>query len=162
LIEIELVPYSVRYQLPSWESYKAPYPVPLPTVETLPVLSTLLARSADIQAEENGKDPYTYTFSSDKGLLEVVGREKAKAESDLLSGTITERRRDMDGDGFFEIIEYYRDAKLIRITYDGNRNGIPEYIEEYGDTPMRKWDTDEDGKVEYQMQFEKEHFENEP
>jgi len=156
MIEIDLVPYSVGYPLPSWEDYSAPYQVPLPTVETLPALSTLLAKSADIKAEESRKDPYTYSFSRDKGLLEAVVRDKTRVEADLLSGEITERRRDMDGDGFFEIIEYYRDAKLIRITYDGNKNGIPEYIEEYEGTPMRKWDTDEDGKVEYQMQFENE------
>ncbi|MCF7914365.1 MAG: hypothetical protein K9L66_04290 [Spirochaetaceae bacterium] len=155
MIEIDLVPYSVEYKLPGWEDYNAPYRVPLPTVETVPALSTLLAKSADIRAEENRKDPYTYSFSRDKGLLEAVARENTRVESDFLSGTITKRRRDMDGDGFFEIIEYYRDAKLIRITYDGNKNSIPEYIEEYaGSTPIRKWDTDEDGKVEYQMQLE--------
>src|SRR6056297_47367 len=48
MIEIDLVPYSVGYPLPSWEDYSAPYQVPLPTVETLPALSTLLAKSADI------------------------------------------------------------------------------------------------------------------
>ncbi|MFO7730537.1 MAG: hypothetical protein R6V86_07215 [Spirochaetia bacterium] len=162
VIKIELVPYSTRYQLPNWEDYNAPAPAPLPTGEAVPALSTLLANSADIRAEENKKDPQSYSFSRDKGLLEAVVEENTRVESDLLSGTITERRRDMDGDGFYEIIEYYRDAKLIRITYDGNKNGIPEYIEEYEETPMRKWDTDEDGKVEYQMQFENEHFENEP
>jgi hypothetical protein len=156
LIEIDLVPYSVRYELPNWENYNAPYPVPLPTVETVPALSTLLAKSADIRAKENRKDPQTYSFSRDTGLLKAVIGGKSWVESDLISGRITEGRRDMDGDGFYEIIEYYRDAKLIRITYDGNQNGIPEYIEEYEDTPMRKWDTDEDGKVEYQMQFENE------
>jgi len=156
MMEIDLVPYSVGYQLPGWEDYNAPYQVPLPTVETVPALSTLLAKSADIRAEENKKDSNSYSFSRDKGLLEAVGRDKTRVESDLLSGEINERRRDMDGDGFFEIIEYYRDAKLIRITYDGNKNGIPEYIEEYEGTPMRKWDTDEDGKVEYQVQFENE------
>src|SRR6056297_703740 len=156
VIKIELVPYSVRYQLPNWENYNAPHPVPLPTEETVPALSTLLANSADLRAEENRKDPQSYSFSRDKGLLEAVVNEKTRVESDLLSGTITERRRDMDGDEFYEIIEYYRDAKLIRITYDGNKNGIPEYVEEYEDTPMRKWDTDEDGKVEYQMQFKNE------
>jgi hypothetical protein len=115
-----------------------------------------LAKSADIRAKENRKDPQTYSFSRDTGLLKAVIGGKSWVESDLISGRITEGRRDMDGDGFYEIIEYYRDAKLIRITYDGNQNGIPEYIEEYEDTPMRKWDTDEDGKVEYQMQFENE------
>jgi len=139
VIEIDLVPYSVQYQLPNWKNYSAPNPVPLPSVETVPVLSTLLANSADIRAETNRKDPQSYSFSRDKGLLEVAIKGKTQVESDLLSGTITERRRDMDGDGFFEIIEYYRDAKLIRITYDGNKNGIPEYIEEYEETPMRKW-----------------------
>lgn len=156
VIEMKLVPYSVRSPIPAWDAYTPPSVVPLPSIETTPALGTLLAKSARIEANKNiASKPETYTFLRDKGLLTEMEDRKTKVAADMMSGTVNERRRDSDGDGYYEIREYYRDGELVRITYDGNKNGIPEYIEEYENKPLRMWDTDEDGIIEYQLQFER-------
>ncbi len=156
VIEMKLIPYSVRSPLSGWESYTPPSPVPLPAAETIPALGTLLAKSARIEADtmSASEKPENYTFLRDKGLLTEMEERKTKVTADMMSGAVNERRRDSDGDGFYEIREYYREGEIVRITYDGNKNGIPEYIEEYEDKPLRMWDTDEDGIIEYQLQFE--------
>ncbi len=151
LIRMKLVPYSVRYELPGWSGYTPPAAVPLPQLESVPPVSTLLARSAEINAEERD---VAYGFSREKGRIETVRDSNAEIQADMLRGTLTERRRDSDGDGFYEIREYYRDGTLVRISYDGNKNGTPEYVEEYEGTPVRLWDTDEDGIIEYRMQLD--------
>lgn len=151
LIRMQLVPYSVRYMLPQWNSYTAPGPVPLPDLTDVPPVSTLLANSAEIHTEERN---LAYGFSRERGMIETVRDSQTLVQADILRGTVNERRRDADGDGFYEIKEYYRDGKLVRISYDGNKNGIPEYVEEYEGTPVRLWDTDEDGIIEYKMQLE--------
>ncbi len=150
LINMDLVPYSVRYPLPEWERYSAPEPVPLPHIETVPSISTLLASSAEIHAEERD---VMYGFSRDEGRIETVRNSNTTVLADILRGTLNERRRDSDGDGYFEITEYYREGRLVRISYDGNKNGTPEYVEEYEGQPVRMWDTDEDGIIEYRMQL---------
>lgn len=151
LIRMELVPYSVRYSLPEWTSYSAPGPVPLPELTAVPPISMLLSHAAKIKAEERN---ITYGFSRDEGMIETVRDSKTLIQTDILGGTVNERRRDSDGDGFYEITEYYKDGTLVRISYDGNKNGIPEYVEEYEGSPVRLWDTDEDGIIEYRMQLE--------
>ncbi len=159
VIEMELVPYSIRYQIPGYASYVPAFSVPLPSQSTVPVLGTLLANSANIdaykQAVADASEAKRYAFSREEGLLKEIQAQETKVAADMLAGTVNERRRDSDGDGYYEIREYYQDGELVRITYDGNRNGTPEYIEEYKNTPIRMWDTDEDGIIEYQLQFEK-------
>ncbi len=151
LIRMKLVPYSIRYQLPEWGRYAPPAAVPLPQLDSVPPVSTLLAHSAEIEAAERD---VAYGFSREKGRIETVRDSKTEIQADMLQGTLTERRRDSNGDGYYEIREYYRDGTLVRISYDGNKNGTPEYVEEYEGTPVRLWDTDEDGIIEYRMQLD--------
>ncbi|MFW5711776.1 MAG: hypothetical protein ACOCW5_02060 [Spirochaetia bacterium] len=151
LIRMKLVPYSVRYELPEWGRYTPPAAVPLPQLESVPPVSSLLARSAEIDAEEQ---TLAYGYSREKGRIETVRDSNTEIQADMLRGRLTERRRDSDGDGYYEIREYYRDGTLVRISYDGNKNGTPEYVEEYEGTPVRLWDTDEDGIIEYRMQLD--------
>ena len=53
-------------------------------------------------------------------------------------------KRDFDGDGFYEVYELYREGKLVSRAFDGNGNGIPEYIVSFGNTVFEIWDFNED------------------
>ena len=97
LIKMELVPYSVHYPLPEWERYSAPGQVPLPHIETVPSISTLLANSTEINAEERD---VMYDFSRDQGRIETVRNSHTTIQADIMRGSLNERRRDSDGNGY--------------------------------------------------------------
>ncbi len=150
VLEIDLVPYAISYPLAGWRQYRIPQAVPLPDIEDFPHLYRLLTNAAEVRTREAD----TVVAQFDRGLssVEVLRNDKVKMQSEMTGAMVEERKRDVDGDGFFEIREYYRSGQLVRITYDGNKNSIPEYVEEYNGMLIKKWDTDEDGAVDYQKQ----------
>ena len=150
LLRIDLVPYAVSYPLNGWKQYHFPAAVPLPDAEDFPHLYKLLTNAAEVRTVESD----TVIAQFDRGIssVEVLQNDVVRMQGELVGATVEERRRDVDGDGYFEIREYYKSGQLVRITYDGNQNSIPEYIEEYNGNLIKKWDTDEDGAVDYQKQ----------
>ncbi|MDY7028993.1 MAG: hypothetical protein SVR04_11905, partial [Spirochaetota bacterium] len=149
-LRIDLVPYAVSYPLTGWRQYSFPEAVPLPNAETLPELHRLLTNAAEIRTVE--ADTVISQFDRGMSSVEVLQDDTVRMQGELVGAAVEERRRDVDGDGYFEIREYYKSGQLVRITYDGNKNSIPEYVEEYNGTLIKKWDTDEDGAVDYQKQ----------
>ena len=150
VLDIDLVPYSVNYPIRGWSDYKVPDSVPLPDVKEFPELHTFLQNAALIRTVNENR--VTARFNREAGSVEMLEDDTVKIRSELLGETVTERRRDPDGDGFFEIREYYQAGQLVRISFDGNDNNIPEYVEDYGETVDKMWDIDEDGIADYRRQ----------
>lgn len=147
VLDIELVPYSVNFPIRGWSDYQVPYPVPIPDVKEFPELHTFLQNAALIRTVNENK--VKARFNREAGSVELLEGDTVKIRSELLGEKVTERRRDPDGDGFFEIREYYQSGQLVRITFDGNDNNIPEYVEDYGEMIDKMWDIDEDGIADY-------------
>ena len=150
VLEVELVPYSIRFPFAGWNLYKAPERVPLPSSGDFPDFYKLLTNAAYVNAIE--KENLSARYVRDLSRVEEIQDSSIRMKGDFIEGKIEERKRDPDGDGFFEIREYYQAGELFRISYDGNKNSIPEYIEEHGVVIEKKWDVDEDGIVEYRIQ----------
>jgi YD repeat-containing protein len=54
---------------------------------------------------------------------------------------------DEDGDGFAEITEHYENGTLVRLEYDGDRDGRPEYDERLS-AEIKEWDLNGDGVID--------------
>jgi tetratricopeptide (TPR) repeat protein len=54
---------------------------------------------------------------------------------------------DHDGDGYAEITERYDNGRLVRLEYDANRDGRPEYDERVAED-VKEWDLDGDGVID--------------
>lgn len=57
--------------------------------------------------------------------------------------------RDLEGDGVYEVREEYAEGALVRILWDENGDGRPEYAEQPGANGSRSWDYDGDGLFDH-------------
>lgn len=56
--------------------------------------------------------------------------------------------RDIDGDGYFEVAEGYRNGSLVALAVDADDDGTPEVFERNVGVPVREWDLNEDGAID--------------
>lgn len=66
----------------------------------------------------------------------------------LAEGSPVRGAADTDQDGRYETVLEYDNGRVVRILYDGNGNGMYEYIYYPGDAAREEWDFDEDGRVD--------------
>ncbi|MGP1455732.1 MAG: hypothetical protein ACTTJ7_08270 [Treponema sp.] len=87
----------------------------------------------------------------DKGMVLSVETYKGKtlmASTRYKNGIMRQKRRDSDGDGFFELLEEYSAKGVLeKISIDVNKNNVFEYYELYqpDQTVVKTWDENEDG-----------------
>lgn len=56
--------------------------------------------------------------------------------------------RDINGNGYYAVKEYYRNGKLWKLTYNGNHGRAPEFILQFDPYPILSWDYDQDGIID--------------
>lgn len=56
--------------------------------------------------------------------------------------------RDLNGDGYFEIVEGYRDGRLVALAIDTTGDGVPDVFERLDGVPVREWDLNGDGRID--------------
>lgn len=156
ILEIKTVPFSVYYPFPGLEAYAPSHPYPFPDATGLPSLYRLLANAATIEvyypgetADGDNRKDVALKFYREQKRIEEYRNGKVEMQMDLDMSILERRSIDPDGDGYFEILEFYRGGELYRILYDGNENGVYEYIEEFTPVHIRKWDSNEDGIADY-------------
>lgn len=152
VLQIKMVPFAVRVPLAGFDRFRASDEVPLIRAEDLPDLDIMLTQAASIDTVQ--KSEVISRFDRTRNRIEISRGDRITMIGEFMNGTIEERKKDPDADGFFEVREYYMEGNLVRITYDGNENSIPEYVEDFGDKLVRKWDMDEDGIAEYRLEEE--------
>ncbi len=83
----------------------------------------------DILKKESDWEKGSYRY-----LVEYRGKEKVLA------------LRDVSNDGKFDVAEYYKDGKLVRLTYDPKHDGKPLFWIDFGSPyPTLYWDYNGDG-----------------
>lgn len=63
-------------------------------------------------------------------------------------GFATRGLRDLDGDGYFEVAEGYRNGSLVALAVDSDDDGMPDVFEQTPGVPVREWDLNEDGRID--------------
>ncbi|MFW5776175.1 MAG: hypothetical protein ACOCZB_02685 [Spirochaetota bacterium] len=56
--------------------------------------------------------------------------------------------RDLDGDGYHEVAEGYRDGRLVALAVDSNHDGHAELFEREDGISVREWDVNGDGRID--------------
>src|SRR6056297_3369475 len=147
VLQVRPAPYSLRYPIEGFHTFSPPSALPFPRITDFPPLYRILGDAVKIESISDQR--VVSRFYREKRSIEKLHEGVVEMRADLDASTIEKRKKDPDQDGFFEIHESYRDGVLIMIGYDGNRNGIFEYIEEFEPVYIRKWDIDEDGLADY-------------
>lgn len=147
---IELYDLMLRLQA------SADNPQPFFTLRLKPKFPALTERDIALAAlYAEAPDPFdsenVHCIHFDKGMVLSVETYKGNtllASSRYKNGIMRQKRRDSDGDGFFELLEEYSaQGVLERISIDMNKNNIFEYYELYqpDQIVVKTWDENEDG-----------------
>ncbi|MFW5784454.1 MAG: hypothetical protein ACOCY8_08055, partial [Spirochaetota bacterium] len=54
----------------------------------------------------------------------------------------------LDGDGYYEVAEGYRNGRLVALAVDSDDDGEPEVFEREAGVPVREWDINGDGVID--------------
>jgi tetratricopeptide (TPR) repeat protein len=112
-----------------------------------------LLRRGAFQLVQNASDGVTVTRRIDLS----GGQRVFMAESSTGDGVLDHRvwyshgmpqrgTRSLLHDGVFQVTETWKDGRLAEEAVDTNGDGIPDYRESYGPSPVKSWDFNEDGK----------------
>ncbi len=56
--------------------------------------------------------------------------------------------RDLTGDGYFEVVEGYREGRLVALAIDTTGDGAADVFERHEEVPAREWDLNGDGRID--------------